>query len=298
MTHPKALMDDSIENGQEFFCTKVDTMENSNKTGNTILDPLKRTKSFYNSEFIRSNFCPLKLSRSDIKNLSSDFPDQTLGGHRIYREELIDGKLAKVYEYKVKIIKYDNEYLKVEKKVGDEFVQPLIIIENNLIVPFNQNLAIQRKIDVSQDHPLNALSDIGQLPIKRGRPRKYPVGKEPYKKKKYPERNYEIIPESDNLRYQDDYSIKEFDALPFTFSNDYHRQPRSPSPYTNEYYDFQTGQPVKITGSEKSSEQSSIFEIDDHFKDLLSQQHIPKTYAQKGKESPNELTDSYSRDYF
>lgn len=297
MTYPKTISDGDSENTHKLSDSKAGTPGNLNNTS-PIFDSLKRTKSFYDSEFIRANFCPLKLSRSDIKNLSSDFPDQTLGGHRVYREELIDGKLAKVYEYKVKIIKYDSEYLKVEKKINNELVHPLIIIENNLIIPFNQSLAIQRTIDVSQDHPSNTFGATEQMPVKRGRPRKYPAGKEPYKKKKYPERNYEIIPEAENRIYKDDHPIKEFDAPSFAFSQDYYSRLHPPSPYTGEYYDFQANSPIKIAKSENPNSQNDIFKMDDHLGDFLSQQHTTKASMQKGNESSSEWGDSYSRDYF
>lgn len=164
-----------------------------NRDINTLFGNQNSKSTFYDHQFIKSNFCRLRLSRSDIQNLSSDFPDQTLGGHRVYREELIDGKLAKVYEYKIKIVKYDREYLKVERKVSEEPIQPTIIVENNLIIPFTSGLAVNLPIQVSPE-PLRQINGTS-APQKRGRPRKYPVGKEPYKRKNVRDTSYEVIPE-------------------------------------------------------------------------------------------------------
>lgn len=151
-------------------------------------------REVYDHAFIKQNFCPIKLNRCDIKNLSSDFPDQSLGGHREYREELIDGRLAKVYVYTIKIIRYENDSIEIQKKVPEEGYSPLILVENNLIVPLNADLVQSKQVSVNNS-PLIAPGD-QSASGKRGRPRKYPKGEEPYKAKRRMAGNtFENIPE-------------------------------------------------------------------------------------------------------
>lgn len=158
---------------------------------------LNKQQQIYDHSFIKSNFCPIKLSRGDIKSLSSDFSDQTLGGHREFREELIDGRLARVYVYKIKIIKYENEVLEVKQQEESDSYNPLIIVENNLIVPFNTSLIQNRQIALNRSPVISPYEQMQMPSGKRGRPRKYPKGEEPYKaKKKMANRCFDEIPDN------------------------------------------------------------------------------------------------------
>lgn len=183
-----------------FNDSMIQNDEERRKTSSMFFSKMNGTETVFDREYIKNNFSPLKFSRTDIKNLSSDFSDQTLGGHRVYREELIDGKLAKVYEYKIRIIKYDDEYLNVEKKTRGEVAQPIVIVENNLIVPIYPEIAQQKLISVANNAelPRTPSPTVVYTPGKRGRPRKYPVGEEPYKKKRFYDSYHEVIPENSN----------------------------------------------------------------------------------------------------
>ncbi|KAM0680734.1 hypothetical protein GINT2_001007 [Glugoides intestinalis] len=160
---------------------------------NNIFSNANKQRKTFDTEFIRSNFYPLKFSKSDIKYLSSDFIDQTLGGHRVYREELIKGRIGKVYEYKIKIIKYDSECVNIERIPTNE-TSPIVVVENNLILPLNRDLMMESTINTSPSKIQESAENGIFLQTRRGRPRKYPVGQEPYKKRKSPICNQNFIP--------------------------------------------------------------------------------------------------------
>lgn len=281
------IIPDSEYSGIEHTFENKDVRDNS-QTGSAVFGDSKKNTVFYDKDFIKANFCPIKLSKSDIKNLSNDFPDQTLGGHRIYREELIDGRLAKVYEYKLKIIKYDEEYLKVQKQIDRETTTPTIIIENNMILPFNPNIAVSKKIVLASD-PISPLHGQAYAPTKRGRPRKYPIGQEPYKKKKYPEKHFEIVPDRNDYEY--DSKHQEF---PFYFERDYYDRSQTPSPYIPNYYDFQAEQPSTRDMNESQLGKNRNSHSD--MKDFLSQQYFSDEYERKDQDPSKR--DDYRREYF
>lgn len=124
----------------------------------------------YSDRFLSQHFRAVKISHNDLKSLSLDFTDQTLGGHRIYREETIYGQPAKTYQYTIKVIKFCNDG---SSRHGSKMLG--LMAENNMLVP-NKDLLDALKLA----HPKNPSSQ------KRGRPRKYPVGLEPYKLRKKP----------------------------------------------------------------------------------------------------------------
>lgn len=215
------MIDDSVELIEPSSHERTDNYFFSNKND---------TRKPFDIDFIKSNFCPLKFSKSDIKNLSSDFIDQTLGGHRVYREELIKGRIAKVYEYKVKIIKYDSECVNVEKVSTNES-SPVVIVENNLIIPLNTETLRQSPITISP-YKIQGTSETGVvLQARRGRPRKYPIGEEPYKKKKGFNCLQNNIPQTEH---------QETKKRAFTFSRDMQLE----SPKSMEQFDFQKYQNI------------------------------------------------------
>lgn len=248
----------------------------------------------YDKQFITANFCPLKFSKNDIKSLSSDFPDQTLGGHRVYREELIDGKLAKVYEYKVRVVKYENEYSIVERDTSDEPIHPLIIVENNLIIPFNNSLMVHKKIGLSPAPATTPENKVRMQPAKRGRPRKYPVGKEPYRKVQNPERNYEIIPETAKRSYsRDRYEDQNTSPLPFVFPpKGYYDGYDKASLYQPKFYDFQKAS--ETSNYDFKNDQSNLSEELDTLLQYKSKQHKNNSK----KEDENRQNDMFPSEYF
>lgn len=239
----------SANENEDFDKTNTDLFNNMNKEQPVL----------YDNEFIKKNFYPLKFSKIDIKNLSSDFADQTLGGHREYREEIIDGRLAKVYIYKVKVIKYDDEYISVEKKSTGAVHTPLVIIENNLIMPCNTSLVQNRNIPFTSNLPQFSVDGENSRIYKRGRPRKYPVGEEPYKRRRATDNYHEVVPKVERRPKQSEYGM---DYLDF----DYNNIRRSASPRSNEYFDFSNfGESAK---SKDEYDDKDHFDFDEYLRKL------------------------------
>lgn len=270
-----------------------------------------KTMEVFDHAFIKSNFCPVKLSRSDIKNLSSDFADQTLGGHREYREEIIDGRLAKVYVYKIKIIKYENEVLEIKPGSDSDSYNPLIIVENNLIVPFNTNLVINKQIAANKSPLISPYEGGEASPVKRGRPRKYPKGEEPYKlRKKAANRYYDEIPERPNMfsrRPSDSGSIFNFqsDYEPmnqnYNYSKDYPQSGQSGQSQKNLGFDFSFGKnedtKAKRYDEQENRPNSATRAKNANIDDFLSE-YINNDIQNQKKNDHSDKYNQYSNEYF
>lgn len=262
--------------------TEFSTNENEDfdKTDTGFFNKIKEDAVTYDNEFIKNNFYPLKFSKIDIKNLSSDFTDQTLGGHREYREEIIDGRLAKVYIYKVKVIKYDDEYVSVERKSTGLANTPLIIVENNLIMPCNISLVKSRAISLTEKLPDIPYDGENLRTYKRGRPRKYPVGEEPYKKRRTHEKYFEVVPKTERRLNRLDYNADSFDS---EYSNMDMR--------SNEYFDFTA--PV-ATNNSKYKEKSFLdsnehFDFDEYLRKMSSPKEQKENTTKEKKENTSRI---------
>lgn len=122
----------------------------------------------------------LKFSESKVKKLTIDYEDQTLGGMRKFEETILPDGIRRTYTYAVEFTKFikkspqpsagetGGEKIGGHQKEGRNPISELykeckinVIVENN-----DDGRAKENKRET------------------RGRPRKYPVGEEPYRRKK------------------------------------------------------------------------------------------------------------------
>lgn len=241
----------------------------------------------FDNDFIQKNFFPIKLSKADIQNLSADFEDQTIGGHREFREEIIDGRLAKVYEYKIKIAKYENEIIEITKPSGPNVAPPMLIVENNLIVPYSQSIVQNSKISLNSTPPPEPYK-ITQS-AKRGRPRKYPVGEEPYKfKKRLSNNTFEMIP---------NYSQKTIPSRspnsPFTFSMENRRSNHNDADSLEKINYILKDEPAR---SARSSEEMKDF--DDYIMECLGKRSAEESDSENRRSDYGKWSKDLSNEYF
>lgn len=135
----------------------------------------------------------LKFSKSQISTMTTDFEDQTLQGQRMFTEEpLVDGFVRK-YTYSITFTKYikhnrplgrprkDLKGMKTVSNMYHENKTNSIIYEPSKEKNTEENSSSNND-DVKKNEIV--IQDANKPTRKRGRPKKYIPGQEPYKIRK------------------------------------------------------------------------------------------------------------------